>query len=371
MRDADRIRVPFVDLAPQTRVIEDEVFAAWRDLVARSEFVLGDTVGSFESAFADYLEVGHCIGVGNGGDAIELCLRALDIGPGDEVIVPANTFAATAMAVIQTGAVPVAVDVDESTHLVDPQCVEDALTASTRAVIAVHLYGQMAPMAPLLEMSERHGFYVLEDAAQAHGAAQGGKGVGHFGALTAFSFYPGKNLGAFGDGGAVATQDSALATRIRRLRNYGGILKYEHKEPGRNSRLDPLQAAVLSLKVAHLDAWNASRKANAKAYHEGLMDVERVRLPVALPENEHVWHLYVLAVSDRDGLREVLHDAGIETGIHYPRCIDSIPGVRTAALPIRAHGLASKIVSLPMYPGMTDSQIGYVVENVKRFVIAV
>lgn len=367
MRDANRIQVPFVDLAPQTRMIEDQLFTKWRDLLARNEFVLGDTLLSFETAFADYLEIAHCIGVGNGGDALELSLRVLEIGPGDEVIVPANTFAATAMAVMQTGAVPVAVDVDANSHLIDPRCVKDALTTSTRAVIAVHLFGQMAPMAPLLEMSDRHGFYVIEDAAQAHGASQDGTGVGHFGTLSAFSFYPGKNLGAFGDGGAVVTQDPALARRIRGLRNYGGIRKYEHKELGRNSRLDPLQAAVLSLKLLHLDEWNASRNEIAKAYAEGLGDVEEVRLPISATGNEHVWHLYVPVVSERDDLRAALWAAGIETGIHYPHTIDSIPGVRAADELVTAYDLAAKIVSLPMFPRMTRAQIDCVIENIRRF----
>lgn len=357
--------VPLVDLKIQYERIKDEVQTAWEEVFENTSFVMGPAVGAFESEFANYSGVSQCIGVGNGGDALELCLRAIDVGPGDEVIIPANTFAATAMAVLQTGATPVAVDVDMDYHLIDPDCVEEAITPRTRAVIPVHLFGQLAPMEPIIDIASRHGLRVVEDAAQCQGATQHGRHAGQFGDLAATSFYPGKNLGAFGDAGAVLTDDPTLGDRVRRLRNYGGTAKYEHTESGRNSRLDTLQASVLRVKLEMLDEWNLERAAAAEKYLDLLESLPAIKLPKVHPANRHVWHLFVMTVEKRDSLLEALNRNGIGAGIHYPSTVSSIPGVRTPFDSGRSEFLASRIISLPMFPGLEVGQIEEVVEKIR------
>lgn len=363
--------VPLVDLKIQYERIKDEVQNAWEEIFNNTSFVMGPAVGAFESEFAMYCGVSQCIGVANGGDAIELCLRALDVGPGDEVIIPANTFAATAMAVLQTGATPVAVDVDLDYHLIDPECVEEAVTSRTRAIIPVHLFGQLAPMEPILDIASRHELRVIEDAAQCQGATHHGKHAGQFGDMATTSFYPGKNLGAFGDAGAVLTDDPALGDRVRRLRNYGGMAKYQHSESGRNSRLDTLQASVLRIKLERLDEWNAERDAAARKYSDLLQDFPAVTLPRVHPANKHVWHLFVISLDNRDSLVEHLNRSGVGAGIHYPSTVSRIPGVSTPFDSTRAEFLASRILSLPIYPGLETQQIEEVVEEIKSHLSSV
>lgn len=364
------MNVPLVDLKIQYERIRGEVAEAWEDILSNTSFVLGPDVASFEDEFAAYAGVKHCVGVANGGDAIELALRALDIGFGDEVIIPANTYTATAMAVVQTGAVPVVVDVDPTYQLLSPGLVEAAITSKTKAIIPVHLFGQLAPMEPILEIARTHDLRVVEDAAQCQGATQHGSHAGTFGDIAATSFYPGKNLGAFGDGGGVLTNSDSLALRIRRLRNYGGIVKYEHVEPGRNSRLDTLQAAVLRAKLRYLDAWNAERSSAADFYLSELDGVLDLALPRQMAGNTHVWHLFVISTANRDGLLRELNARGIGAGIHYPQAIMDQPAlagiVRESSGGV-ARQLAGSILSLPLFPGITEAQQQAVVSVVRSF----
>ncbi|MBV8949998.1 MAG: DegT/DnrJ/EryC1/StrS family aminotransferase [Actinobacteria bacterium] len=364
--------IPLVDLAAQHREIADEVLAGWQSVLERTAFVLGDEVTDFEREFAGYTGVAHCIGVGSGTDALELGLRACGVEPGDEVILPANTFVATAFAVDRAGATPVFVDVDPDSYLLDVQQVKARLGPRTRAVIPVHLYGQLAPMEDLLDLLAGNDVAVVEDAAQCQGAHRHGKHAGTFGAVAATSFYPGKNLGAYGDAGAVLTESDELARRIRALRNYGGEAKYEHPERGFNSRLDTLQAVVLLAKLRRLDRWNAARAAAAARYTELLGPVEAVTVPSVAPGNEHVWHLYVIRVPERDRVLAALHRDGIGAGIHYPVPVHlqgafAGLGYSDGDFPV-TESAARSIVSLPMYPTITPEQQERVVDAVQRAV---
>jgi dTDP-4-amino-4,6-dideoxygalactose transaminase len=355
--------IPIVDLALQHDRIAQRVREGFERVINASSFILGPEVEQFEREFANYCGVAHCIGVGNGTDAIELVLRASGIRAGDEVILPTNTFVATAEGVIRAGAVPVLVDCDED-FLIDVDAVAAAVTPKTRAVIPVHLYGQVAPMKALADVLPQD-VVVIEDAAQAQGAAHAGQRAGSFGVAAATSFYPGKNLGAYGDAGAVLTDNDAIADRVRRLRNHGGIRKYEHIDIGVNSRLDSLQAVVLSVKLAVLDDWNAERRAAAAHYYELLADVPQVRRPRVLPGNEHAWHLYVVRVPHRDFVLAALNAAGIAVGIHYPLPVHLLPafkslGHRLGDFPV-AERLGGEILSLPIYPGLTADQQDHVV----------
>lgn len=364
------VNIPLVDLQAQHEQVRDEVQKGWDAVLARTAFVLGEEVAEFERSFADFSGVRHCVGVANGTDALELALRALDIGPGDEVVVPANTFIASALAVARAGATPVLVDVDPATHLVDPQKVAAAVTPRTRALMPVHLYGQVAPMADLRAIADEHGLHVVEDAAQAQGAKQGGRTAGGFGRVAGTSFYPGKNLGAYGDAGAVVTDDDELAGRVRALRNYGSEVKYHHPETGFNSRLDTLQAVVLSAKLRRLAAWNEQRRQAAARYDELLADLEEATRTVTLDGNEHVWHLYVVRVPDRDAVLASLHEAGVGAGIHYP-----VPVHLQGAFAHLGHGpgsfpvteqAANEILSLPMYAEITPEQQERVVDVLRK-----
>lgn len=356
-------RIPLVDLGWQTAVIKDEVAAAWNDLIDRGAFVLGAAVESFESAYAAHTEAAHCVGVANGTDAIELLVRAAGLGAGDEVIIPANTFIATAVGIARAGAVPVPVDVCDNTLLLDPSAVAAAVGPRTAAVMPVHLYGQLAPTA-------YDGLLVIEDAAQCQGARRSGAPVatGTFGAAT--SFYPGKNLGAWGDAGAVVTNDESVAAKVRALRTYGSTVRYEHPEFGVNSRLDALQAIVLEAKLAYLDEWNALRQQAAAFYLDALSDVEGVTLPVIDEGNDHVWHLFVVRVNERDRVLRELNEQGIEAFIHYPTPVhlhgafESL-GLSRGAFPV-AEGAADTILSLPIYPGITESQQTRVIEALRK-----
>jgi dTDP-4-amino-4,6-dideoxygalactose transaminase len=367
-----RPEIPLVDMAAEHRSIAVEVSRAVADVLADGRFILGPQVEEFERAFATFTGVGHAVGVSSGLDALRLALLALDIGPGDEVILPANTYIATALAVTAVGARPVLVDCDPQTYLLDPAGVEAAITTRTRAVIPVHLTGQAADMDPLLELAVRHRLQVVEDAAQAHGAAYKGRPCGSVGTVGCFSFYPSKNLGAYGDGGMVTTDDGDLAGRVRRLRNYGQAARNHHVEQGLNARLDTIQAAVLLVKLAHLPAWNKARAAHAALYRDLLAGLDRLTFQQRAPWSTHVHHLLVVESDDRDALRGHLAAAGVQTGIHYPVPIHLQPaytdlGFRRGAFP-NAERLAERILSLPVYPQLTPGQIAYVAGKVRSFV---
>jgi dTDP-4-amino-4,6-dideoxygalactose transaminase len=313
------VPVKFLDLTVPHGEIAAELTEAFERVVARSSFVLGPEVEAFEDEFARYCGASHCVTVGNGCDALELVLQGLGIGSGDEVIVPGTTFSASWFSVSKVGAVPIPVEVSADTVTLDPDLIELAITDATRAIMPVHLYGHPAEMDRIRSIAKKHGLYVIEDAAQAHGATYRGRRTGSLGDAAAFSFYPGKNLGALGDGGAVVTNDGALAARVRRLRNYGSDTKYVHREVAGNSRLDELQAAFLRVKLRHLDRWNATRRELAARYNTRLSHLTaQVQLPVQRADCEHSWHLYVVQVAGRARVQAHLHELGIDTLVHYP-----------------------------------------------------
>jgi dTDP-4-amino-4,6-dideoxygalactose transaminase len=362
--------ITLVDLKLQNEEVAEDIAEGWARVVARSDFIEGEAVQDFEREFARFSDIAHCVGVANGTDALELALRAIGVGRGDEVVLPANTFIATAEAVMRTGAVPVVVDADPDFHLIDPEKVADAIGPRTKAVIPVHLYGQMAPMAELLAITEDRGIHIVEDAAQAQGASQRGVSPGGYGVAAGTSFYPGKNLGAYGDAGGVLTNLDHVAARIRRLRNHGSPAKYQHPELGFNSRLDTLQAVVLSAKLTRLNEWNRLRSAAAELYGEMLQGFDDVSRPKVLPGNVHVWHLYVVRVPKRDAVLSDLKGRGIHCGIHYPTPIHLEGAMREFASPAGsmpvAEETADQILSLPMFPGITPDQQERVVEGLKR-----
>jgi dTDP-4-amino-4,6-dideoxygalactose transaminase len=359
-------QVPFVDLHAQYEQIRADIDRAIRQVVERGDFIHGSAVARFETDFAAYIGVRHAVGVGNGGDAIELALRAFDVGPGDEVITAANTFVATVLAISATGARPVLVDMDRGSYTIDPAALDAAVTSRTRAIVPIHLYGQPFDVDAVRQIASRHNLVVIEDAAQAHGARVNDRRVGRFGHAAAFSFYPSKNLGAYGDGGMVVTNDDRAAEQLRLLGNYGQRVKYDHLVYGRNSRLDTLQAAILAAKLPHLDRWNAARRTHAEAYRTRLS--RRVRTPEIRPGVEHVFHLYVIETDRRDRLQQRLSDRGVHTGIHYPVPVHlqkacSSLGYRRGAFPA-TEAAAERILSLPMYAELTDEQIEYVCEAI-------
>lgn len=362
------MKVPFVDLGAQHRALRKEILEAVTAVIDRTAFILGEEVDAFEEDFASYQGVDHAVGVASGLDALTLALRAMDVGVGDEVVVPANTFVATALAVSQVGATPVLVDVDPLSFNLDPGALEEALTGRTRAVIPVHLYGQIADVDAIGEIAQNAGLMVIEDAAQAHGAEYMGKRAGAWGRAACFSFYPAKNLGALGDGGAVLSNDEEIVKRLRLLRNYGSERKYEHVAKGVNSRLDTLQAAALRVKLRHLDKWNEQRRWAAKIYGDLLGDTG-VLLPSVGPERRHVYHLFVVRVSDPVALQAYLASRGIGAGFHYPRPIHLLDaysdlGRGRGSFPV-TEAAADTIVSLPMYPEIKEAQLAYVCEQVK------
>jgi dTDP-4-amino-4,6-dideoxygalactose transaminase len=357
--------VSFVDVVGDSESIRPAIDAAIGAVVDSGRFVLGDELAAFEEEFASYCAVEHCVGVASGTDALVLALRACEIGPGDEVITPSFTFFAGPLAIASVGAVPVFVDVDETTATLDLDLVREAVTPRTRAIMPVHLYGRCADLERLASLAAEHELWLIEDAAQAHGA-RCGRPVGSVGHVGCFSFYPSKNLGAFGDAGAVVTSDSELAERVRLLRNYGQRRKYSHELMGSNSRLDELQAAILRRKLPQLDAWNAARRRAAAAYSE-LLD-GTLSPPDVDTSDGHVFHLYVVRSRKRDELQRFLTDHGIETGIHYPIPVHRQPALRSVPhvageLPVTDR-LASEVLSLPMFPTISDEQIRYVADRV-------
>lgn len=358
--------VPFVDLASQHAEVAAEVEAGIAAVFSATAFVDGPPVADFEQQYAEFAGVDHCVGVGNGTDALELALRAAGVGPGGEVVIPANTFVATAEAVSRIGAVPVPVDVDDDRLLIDPAAAEAAVSDRTQAVVAVHLFGQLAPMARLAEICDAAGVLLVEDAAQSQGARQAGRGSGGLAAVGATSFYPGKNLGAAGDAGAVTTDDATIAAEVRRLRNHGSSTRYVHDVIGMNSRLDTIQAVYLRAKLDRLEKWNELRVRAAARYDSLLADVPGVRRPLPGAEGEHVWHLYVVRVAERDRVLAELGRAGVGAGIHYPFPVHLTGAYRHLGLgpgtaPV-AETAAGEILSLPMHPHLTEAMQDRVVE---------
>ena len=362
------MRVSFLNAGAGYQELREELDAAYRRVMESGWYILGDEVEAFEAEWAAYCGVKHCVGVGNGLDALHLTLRAMGIGAGDEVIVPSNTYIATWLAVSYAGATPVPVEPDPLTYNIDPLRIEAAITNRTRVILPVHLYGQPADMEPILEVARRHGLRVLEDAAQAHGARYQGRLTGGLGDAAGWSFYPGKNLGAFGDAGAVTTNNDAIADRVRVLRNYGSRVKYLNEVRGFNSRLDPLQAAFLRVKLAHLDEWNSRRSKMAALYLDALRNIPELALPLVPDWAEPSWHLFVVHRPSRDELQRQLAAAGVATLIHYPvpphlsdAYAESVLG---ASLPI-AEGLAARTLSLPMGPHLGVPDLEHVVASVR------
>ncbi len=365
------MNVPFLDLKSPYQELQAELDSAYRRVMESGWYILGEEVENFEREFAAYCGVKHCIGLGNGLEALHLILRAYGIGPGDEVIVPANTYVATWLAISYAGATPIPVEPDARTYNLDPQLVEQAITARCRAILPVHLYGQPADVDPICDIARRHNLKVIEDAAQSHGATYKGRRSGSLGDAAGWSFYPGKNLGALGDAGGVTTDDDDLADRVRVLRNYGSRVKYYNEVKGYNSRLDPLQAAFLRVKLPHLDEWNQRRKSIAAIYKKALSSMEGVGFPFVPDGMDPSWHLFVVRHPERDALQRHLTEAGIGTLIHYP-----VPphlskayaemGCKRGDFPITEE-IAQTVLSLPVGPHLQAEQIEAVVQSIESF----
>ena len=364
------MKVPFVSFLPMERKLDNDLREAFNRVFSRSWYIGGEEDKAFEKAFAKYCTVSYCVGVGNGLDALMLILKALGIGPGDEVIVPSNTYIATALAVTYVGAKPVFVEPKIETFNIDPEKIHMAITCHTKAIMPVHLYGQACDMDPIIEIARQYKLYVVEDCAQAHGATYKGRKVGSFGDAAGFSFYPGKNLGALGDAGAVVTNNKELADKVRALGNYGSDYKYHHIYKGNNSRLDELQAAFLSAKLPLLDSMNAERKRIANIYNEGIRNPKVIK-PYTPIWSDSVWHVYAVRCKERDALELFLKEKGIQTNKHYPipmhlqECYKD-RGYEKNAFPI-AEEISATELSLPMYYGMTEEEIKYVIDGINKF----
>lgn len=367
------IRVPFLDLKSHHASLHDEFDRAIRAVIDSSAFAGGPFVEKFEQDFASYCGSQHAVGVGSGTEALWLSLLACDIGPGDEVITVANTFMATAEAITYCGARPVFVDVDERTYTMDPAGLEEALSSRTKAIIPVHLFGQSADMDPVLEFARKHDLFVIEDAAQAHGAKYKDRKAGTLGNAGCFSFYPGKNLGAFGEAGAIVTDSSELQEKIRILRDHGQVRKYRHAAIGWNCRMDGIQAAILSVKLQHLESWNSLRRAHALQYNQAFAGVDEVITPLEAPYARHVYHIYAIRVQERDEVMWFLKEKGIQCGIHYPipvhlqEAYQSL-GYKKGDLP-RSEQTALEFISLPMFPELTETQVNMVALGVKEAIL--
>lgn len=364
------MKIPFVSFLPMEKELNDDLKSAFERVFTRSWYIEGVEDEAFEKAFAEYCGVKCCIGVGNGLDALMLTLKAMEIGVGDEVIVPSNTYIATALAVTYVGATPVFVEPDIKTFNINPELIEAAVNDHTKAVMPVHLYGQACDMDPIMDVARKHNLYVVEDCAQAHGAIYKGQKVGTFGDAAGFSFYPGKNLGALGDAGAVVTNNKELADKIRALGNYGSDYKYHHIYKGNNSRLDELQAAFLKVKLPHLERMNVERRRIAKMYTEGIKN-SRVVTPYVNPECIPVWHIYGIRCNERDTLEKHLNDKGIITNKHYPIPMHLQECYRNLNIPVGSLPIAEEIsateLSLPLYYGMTDEEVHYVINALNEF----
>ncbi len=364
------MRVPFVSFKPMEKELNTELRAAFERVFERSWYIDGVEDKNFEKAFAEFCGVDYCVGCGNGLDALMLTLKALNVKEGDEVIVPSNTYIATALAVTYVGATPVFVEPDIKTFNIDPKLIEEKITDKTKAIMPVHLYGQACDMDPILEIAKKYNLYVIEDCAQAHGATYKGKIIGSFGDAAGFSFYPGKNLGALGDAGATVTNNKELADKLRALGNYGSDYKYHHIYKGTNSRLDELQAAFLAAKVPFMDKMNDDRRRIANRYLNEINN-PNVILPYVMPECEHVWHVFAVRSDRRDELANHLEDLGIGVNKHYPiamhmqECYKDL-GIKEGELPI-AEEISATQLSLPLYYGMTDEEIDYVINSINSF----
>ena len=362
--------VPFASFAPMQEELKDSFNEAFQRVISNSWYIDGDEGKAFEHAFAQYNAIPYCVGVGNGLDALSLALEVLNIGPGDEVIVPSNTYIATVLAVTRVGATPILVEPDISTFNINPLLIEPAITNNTKAIMPVHLYGQACDMDPILDIAKKYSLFIIEDCAQAHGATYKGQKVGTFGDIACFSFYPGKNLGALGDAGAVVTRNPDLASKVKALRNYGSDYKYHHIYKGYNTRLDELQAAMLLAKLPSLDKMNESRRHIAELYARGINN-PKIILPYVLPECVPVWHIYGIKCDDRDSLEEHLNSKGIGTNKHYPipihkqLCYQDL-GLSDGSLPV-AERISASELSIPMYYGMTNDEIQYVIDAINEF----
>jgi dTDP-4-amino-4,6-dideoxygalactose transaminase len=362
--------IPFVDLATQYRAIEDDIKKAIHAVLDRGDYILGRDVDAFEKEYAAFSEVEHCVGLDNGMSALELALRALEIGPGDEVIAPANTFIATVLCISGAGAAPVLVDCDPVTHTIDVAAIERAITPRTKAIMPVHLYGQPADMDPIMALARKHKLVVVEDSCQAHGARYKGVRCGSIGDAAAFSFYPGKNLGGYGDGGALTTNNAKIAEKVRLYRNYGSVVKYQHLERGGNRRLDSVQAAILRVKLPYLAGWNAGRRENAARYHT-LLAGSGLTLPETAAYSEHVWHLYVVRAGEkREALKQAMTEAGVSVGLHYPTPVHLQPayaelGHKRGDFPI-SEQVAGDMLSLPMFAELTGAQQQHIADVAHR-----
>lgn len=364
------MKIPFVSFKPMEKELDKELRNAFERVYTRSWYIEGQEDKNFEKAFAEFCGVKYCVGVGNGLDGLMLALKALQIGPNDEVIVPSNTYIATALAVTYVGAKLVFVEPDIRTFNIDPSKIKEAITPNTKAIMPVHLYGQPCDMEPIMDIAKKHNLYVIEDCAQAHGATYKGKTIGSFGTAAGFSFYPGKNLGALGDAGATVTNSAEVAEKVRALGNYGSDYKYHHILKGNNSRLDEMQAAFLGAKLPHLEKMNEERRRIAKKYLEGIKNSEII-LPYVIDDVIPVWHIFAIRCQRRDELESYLKENGIGTNKHYPipmhlqECYKDL-GYKKGDFPI-AEEISETELSLPMYYGMTDEEIQYVIEKINNF----
>ncbi|MCD4651009.1 MAG: DegT/DnrJ/EryC1/StrS family aminotransferase [Candidatus Cloacimonetes bacterium] len=365
------MKVPFVDLKAQYRSIKSEVDAAIQDVLDNTAFIGGSRVAEFNAAFAKYTGTKHAVGVGNGTEAIFLALKAMGIGPGDEIITSAYSFVATTESITAAGAKVVFCDIDKKTYNINATLIEKKITSKTKAIIPVHLYGQPADMSAIMKIAGKHGLKVLEDSAQAHGAKFGGKRVGTIGDAAIFSFYPGKNLGAYVDAGAVTTNNDDIALYCKMAADHGRVSKYAHKFEGYSSRLDGIQAAVLNVKIKYIDSWNQKRREAAALYNELLSGVEGIVLPVEHPSTECVYHLFVIRTDNRDGLKEFLKSKGIASGVHYPCGLPYLEAYEYMKhlpqdFPVTSE-VQDRVLSLPVFPEITPEMIRYVVEQIKEF----
>lgn len=363
------MNIPLVDIRRQYKSIKNEVDDTIANVIERGDFILGEEVKNFENDFANYCNAKYCVGIDSGTSALHLAMKSIDVKPGDEVITAANTFIATVLAIYWTGAKPTLVDIDENTYNIDPEKIEDKITDKTKAIIPVHLYGQPCEMDRIIEIARKYDLKIIEDCCQAHGAKYKGRRV-PVSEIGCFSFYPGKNLGAYGDGGAVVTDDEEIAEKIKMFRNYGQKEKYHHTLKGYNNRLDTLQAAIVRVKLKYLDKWNEMRKKNADAYNKALSKLD-VILPSVNKFCEHVYHLFVIRIQNRDGLLEYLKSKGIFCGIHYPipihlqkACSDL--NYKNGDFPI-TEKCAKEVISLPMFPELTKDEINYIAEEIDKF----
>lgn len=362
------MKVDFANFIKMHSEIQEEIETKIMEVVKSNYFISGPNVKQFEKDFANYIGTEYCIGVGNGLDGLTLSLRAMGVEKDDEVIIPSHTFIATALAVSNIGAIPVFVEPNENDYTIDSNKIEEKITDKTKAIIAVHLYGQCADMDPIMEIARKHNLLVLEDAAQAHGAKYKGRKAGSLGDIAEFSFYPGKNLGAMGDGGCITTNNKQLADKVRMLSNYGSQEKYKHELKGVNSRLDEIQASILDVKLKQLDKWNEFRRKVAEKYIAGINN-PKIILPKISDYNEHVWHLFVVRTDNRKSLQDYLLANGIQTLIHYPTAIHKQEAYKEFSnlnLPL-AEKYANEVLSLPMYYGITDEQIQYVIDILNKF----